>query len=58
MDDLDERGEEEFNGEEASFHYMIMDLEHFIKKDGVEFLDKELSQVVRDKLTTYYASKR
>jgi hypothetical protein len=48
----------EVNGEEACFHYMLMDFEHFIKKDGVEMVDKWLSQEVRDKLTQYYASKR
>lgn len=45
------------NGEEASFHYMIMDMEYFIKTCGVNFIDKELSQESRDKLTAYYASK-
>lgn len=48
----------EVNGEEASFHYMIMDLEYWIRKDGVQLIDKELSQQARDKLTNYYASKR
>ena len=46
------------NGEEASFHYMLMDFEHFIKKDGVELVDKWLCQEVRNKLIQYYASKR
>ena len=58
MDDLDERNGDEFNGEEACLHYMIMDFEHFVRKDGVELIDRELSQEVRNKLILYYASKR
>ncbi len=58
MNDLDERNGDEFNGEEACFHYMLMDLEHFIQKDGVELIDKWISQETRNKLILYYASKR
>lgn len=57
--DLDEdENFEEPNGEEACFHYMLMDLEHFIQKDGVELIDKWISQETRNKLILYYASKR
>lgn len=48
----------DINGEEACFHYMLMDFEHFIRKNGVELIDKWLSQEVKNKLTNYYASKR
>lgn len=55
---MDEQFGDEFNGEEACFHYMLMDLEHFIQKDGVELIDKWISQETRNKLILYYASKR
>lgn len=48
--------EHEFNGEEACFHYMLMDFEHFLLKDGVEFIDKWLSQEAKNKLRLFYAS--
>jgi hypothetical protein len=54
----DHRSENEFNGEEACFHYMIMDLEYFIRKEGVKLIDDFLSQEVRNKIIEYYASKR
>jgi hypothetical protein len=46
----------EVNGEEACFHYMLMDFEHFLLKDGVEFIDKWLSQEAKNKLRLFYAS--
>lgn len=51
FDDLDEReNDQEPNGEEASFHYMIMDLEHFINKNGALMVLQALSPQAQTKL--------
>lgn len=47
----------ELNGEEASFMYMIMDLEHYIKSDGFYLIYNNLSATSKKHLMDFYANK-
>ncbi len=51
----DDRGYDPAIDEEASFYYMIMDLDYWIKKKGCGAILKELSPEARSMLHDCYA---
>ena len=53
----DDREYDPSNDEEASFHFMLMDFEHWVKKDGFEIVYKELGDPTKLILTKFYANK-